>query len=364
MVISIIVATLFISCNKSENTTEIPTEEDTIEIENVKQYINKDRWINSLEGLRMRDAPNLEGKTITVIPNAEKVLLVEETGEVLTIQDGTGKWSQVKWQENEGWVFGGFLSIDVVPIATIEVDYSGIANNVNINVREEPVENSNLTGEITTNAIVRVSKQTVNKFIIGDTEDFLIYIEADGSIQGWVFKSLIDEYIPGYLGDELIEAVQDKNLDEVVRLVESGADVNSKNKEGNTVLWIAAEIYDDNTDYHHWDDDWNDNEIINFLTNSGADLMISPEGKSVFLGGSLDCGEDNNFFENGVFFLRVSCNSGDTFYKGTWELIGLYIHMQLEEEIKNMERSTRINWYWEIKNNSWSFDEAQAPQQG
>jgi Bacterial SH3 domain len=71
--------------------------------------INEDRWIDSYDGLRMRDAPGLDGSKITVIPGHAQVTLMREQGEELSIDGRSGVWSKVKWQQHAGWVFGGYL---------------------------------------------------------------------------------------------------------------------------------------------------------------------------------------------------------------------------------------------------------------
>jgi hypothetical protein len=60
-------------------------------------------------GLRMRSEPSPEASTIITIPNNSKVLKIEETGEIKTISGKSGKWTKVKFNNTEGWVFGGFL---------------------------------------------------------------------------------------------------------------------------------------------------------------------------------------------------------------------------------------------------------------
>ena len=85
-----------------------------------EESINENRWFNSPEGLRMRDQPGVSGNILLTVLNSEKVTLLEEKGEILTIQGGTGKWSRILWQENEGWVFGGFLSKEEIIIVDIK----------------------------------------------------------------------------------------------------------------------------------------------------------------------------------------------------------------------------------------------------
>jgi hypothetical protein len=41
-------------------------------------------------------------------------VLLEETGDIITIAGARGRWSKVDWEGTVGWVFGGFLT-DVPP---------------------------------------------------------------------------------------------------------------------------------------------------------------------------------------------------------------------------------------------------------
>jgi len=70
----------------------------------------KARTVNSKGGLRMRDNPDQKSQIIVVIPEGEKVELLEVTGDEVTISGATGKWSKVRWKYKSGWVFGGFLT--------------------------------------------------------------------------------------------------------------------------------------------------------------------------------------------------------------------------------------------------------------
>jgi hypothetical protein len=76
------------------------------------------RTVTSGPGLRMRDKPDISGKIITTIPDKEIVDVLEEKGATLTISGATGRWCKVKWYDNTGWVFGGFLIYS-------SMDYSG-----------------------------------------------------------------------------------------------------------------------------------------------------------------------------------------------------------------------------------------------
>jgi hypothetical protein len=83
---------------------------------NSQENINEPRWITADAGLNMRDAPNLNAKKIGLIPYGEQVLLIEETGNPITISGATGKWSKIKWKGKMGWVFGAYLARRAVGI--------------------------------------------------------------------------------------------------------------------------------------------------------------------------------------------------------------------------------------------------------
>lgn len=68
------------------------------------------RWVISEEGLNMRETPNEKAKKMYTIPFGAEIVFIEEIGEEVSIDDAVGKWSKVKWNNKEGWVFGGFLN--------------------------------------------------------------------------------------------------------------------------------------------------------------------------------------------------------------------------------------------------------------
>ena len=67
------------------------------------------RVVTAQPSLRVRDSAGLEGNVLGAIPYGEMVHLLDETGAVLTIQGASGRWTKVRWEKLEGWVFGGFL---------------------------------------------------------------------------------------------------------------------------------------------------------------------------------------------------------------------------------------------------------------
>jgi hypothetical protein len=88
----------FFSCTKSEQKTGSESIQKTVNStegiaakEPEIQLVNEDRWINSAEGLNMRDQPDVSGSVLGTVPAYAKVLLLEEAGEEITLQEKTGK---------------------------------------------------------------------------------------------------------------------------------------------------------------------------------------------------------------------------------------------------------------------------------
>jgi hypothetical protein len=98
---------LVLSCPKGEQTA--PDKEETV-------YTGKaqPRWVNATVGLRIRDNANLDSNVIGAIPYGEKVILLHEQDKEEEIDGIMGRWSRIRWQDKEGWVFGGFLQKDEI----------------------------------------------------------------------------------------------------------------------------------------------------------------------------------------------------------------------------------------------------------
>ena len=81
------------------------------------------RYVSSESGLFLREEPSVKAKSIVLIPQGAKVKVLKEESETVTISGATGKWTQVKFRDEEGWAFGGFLVkklIDKNQMKTIE----------------------------------------------------------------------------------------------------------------------------------------------------------------------------------------------------------------------------------------------------
>jgi hypothetical protein len=89
-------------------------------IEAVPEIKLRTRLVTAEDGLRMRDKPTMEGEVLYVIPFEDSVLVLEEQEDEMTIGGKTGVWSLVQWNEQTGWVFGGFLTESITCIINID----------------------------------------------------------------------------------------------------------------------------------------------------------------------------------------------------------------------------------------------------
>jgi hypothetical protein len=61
-------------------------------------------------GLKFREKPDLNSKTIQIIPQGKIITVIETKKEKQTITGVEGRWAKARYRWEEGWVFDGFLS--------------------------------------------------------------------------------------------------------------------------------------------------------------------------------------------------------------------------------------------------------------
>jgi len=67
-------------------------------------------YVNSQEGLRVRNLPSTSGERIGVIKFLDEVRIIREDNNNININGIDGKWVFIKGNNIEGWVFNGYLS--------------------------------------------------------------------------------------------------------------------------------------------------------------------------------------------------------------------------------------------------------------
>lgn len=65
--------------------------------------------VKSPAGLRIRSGPFLEAEKLGVIPHGTAVTVMEVKEPEITVAGVRGRWTKVRWEKTDGWVFGGFL---------------------------------------------------------------------------------------------------------------------------------------------------------------------------------------------------------------------------------------------------------------
>ncbi|MCL1833053.1 MAG: SH3 domain-containing protein [Leptospirales bacterium] len=70
---------------------------------------SKEKYVATKSGLNLRSGPNKSSKVITLIPFGAKVTIVKSDGNEIFLDGRYGKWVNVKYGNNTGSVFSGFL---------------------------------------------------------------------------------------------------------------------------------------------------------------------------------------------------------------------------------------------------------------
>jgi hypothetical protein len=115
---------LLISCGEKRaqiNETNINEEDNArkqamIESKGINTIIdlepNEIMYVNSPEGLRVRDKPNFDGEKLFLLENNHEVTVLKRDVNNVIIDEIIGNWAYIKSNsiEVQGWVFGGYLS--------------------------------------------------------------------------------------------------------------------------------------------------------------------------------------------------------------------------------------------------------------
>jgi hypothetical protein len=78
---------------------------------------SKIMYVDSHEGLTVRNTPNITGERICLLKNKSEVGILKINEEKVNIDGIPGNWIFIKTGETEGWVFGGYLIQDITHAA-------------------------------------------------------------------------------------------------------------------------------------------------------------------------------------------------------------------------------------------------------
>jgi WG containing repeat/Bacterial SH3 domain len=144
--------------------------------------------VNAPSGLKMRQKPDAKATIVLSIDNKSEVEILETTSQKETIEQKTANWLKVKYGNQEGYVFGGFLLKGYRAIAP-----SGLS------VRTTPATTGNKVGSVDINEMVYLLEKTTQQATIeGKTAHWLKVryqsFNQEGRVwlEGYVFGGFVE----------------------------------------------------------------------------------------------------------------------------------------------------------------------------
>lgn len=98
-----------VKCDGSTFLVECKLDGEPLGDEKISLYLGY-RYINAPTGLKLREAGSTTAKEVGELPHSGKVAILEEAGATVSISGREGRWTRVKFNDQIGWTFGGFLS--------------------------------------------------------------------------------------------------------------------------------------------------------------------------------------------------------------------------------------------------------------
>ncbi|TGM85065.1 SH3 domain-containing protein [Leptospira bouyouniensis] len=109
--LTILIFFLLMFC-KQESKLNEPTPIESKDVLTSKQIVEIDKQcVGVKSGLRLRSQPNLDAEKIALIPY-QTFISIFEIGDSVSIDNIYSNWAKVKYQEQIGWVFLGYLNWD------------------------------------------------------------------------------------------------------------------------------------------------------------------------------------------------------------------------------------------------------------
>jgi hypothetical protein len=111
----------------------IELSEETVPIDSENEL--KILYVNSREGLRVRDEPSLSGNRQYLLAYKEPVIVIEKSNVTVDIDGITDHWYLISNDNTKGWVFGGYLSDSLIEIERNE--FPGIFYFLSVDIRKK-----------------------------------------------------------------------------------------------------------------------------------------------------------------------------------------------------------------------------------
>jgi hypothetical protein len=176
---------LMIACNKNKTET---TQKDLEKI-----------YVNTMEGLWVRNSPSSDGKQIEFLSYLTEVKITKENDNNVTVDGIYGKWVYIT-EPIKGWVFNGYLgNIDQIMEASLHKDTNKYINYImyvnatdGLRVRNSPSSNGEQIGLLKYLTKVNITNEDNNTVNIGGVDGKWAYITEP--IEGWIFNVFLENY--------------------------------------------------------------------------------------------------------------------------------------------------------------------------
>jgi len=96
------------------------------------------KFVNAQAGLRVRNYPDLSADRIAVLENLTEIRVIREVENNINIDGIEGKWTFIETGDIQGWVFGGYLTLEPMIIRNLNsiVDISDyVKRDINFSKR-------------------------------------------------------------------------------------------------------------------------------------------------------------------------------------------------------------------------------------
>lgn len=139
-------ASLFVmSCSKKNEekiNEELKIENVSVSAEfNVVEEEKEIRYVNSLEGLRVRNKPDINAEKVGSLTNKEKVEVISHNMQKVEIDGILSEWIEVKSETGlQGYVFGGYLEnslddVELIQFLEGEFTETGFSEKYNVVIK-------------------------------------------------------------------------------------------------------------------------------------------------------------------------------------------------------------------------------------
>jgi hypothetical protein len=80
----------------------------------------------AFSGLKLRVGPGLDQPVLSVIPYGEQIEIIQDTEKSISVEWLEGKWTKVKFENTEGYIFDGFVTDFPIPYFDFELSQNDL----------------------------------------------------------------------------------------------------------------------------------------------------------------------------------------------------------------------------------------------